>query len=189
MNATGPSGRPLVALRVNGQTVLCFLDTGSEATLIKLDTLQRIDPRNNLQHIESAKLLRGVTGQPLTTTSEITLHFQLDDVLSIPHRVTLADVTYPGDILLGMDFLRRLDFSLRHDPSTTSTRLFLEGRPFSVVYTDAESLHVRVISTTTSKTEAQVGSSTEMLPTQDCKLATGVAVHLASRTHVPPHTG
>lgn len=189
VNATGPSGRPLVALRANDQTVLCFLDTGSEATLIRPSILRRLDPQNNLRRIRSSKLLRGVTGQPLATTSEVTLHFQLDDDLFIPHQVTLVDVTYPGDILLGMDFLRRLDFSLTHDPNTTSSCLSLEGRPFSVVYTDVESLHVRVISTTASNPETPAEFSTEMLPTQDHKHSPGIAVHLTARTDVPPHTG
>ncbi|ROT84536.1 hypothetical protein C7M84_022296 [Penaeus vannamei] len=181
VNATGPSGRPLVALRANDQTVLCFLDTGSEATLIRPSILRRLDPQNNLRRIRSSKLLRGVTGQPLATTSEVTLHFQLDDDLFIPHQVTLVDVTYPGDILLGMDFLRRLDFSLTHDPNTTSSCLSLEGRPFSVVYTDVESLHVRVISTTASNPETPAEFSTEMLPTQDHKHSPGIAVHLTAQ--------
>jgi len=142
VNAAGPTGRPLVGLNVNGRTTICFIDTGSEATLIKSSAAILTDACRKLRSRSSSKILRGVTGQPLHVTSEWTLAFNLDDNLTVPHQAAEVDTTFPGDILVGMDLLRRLNFTLSHSTITNNAVLTLEGREFSVVYTDHKTLGI-----------------------------------------------
>ncbi|ROT64098.1 hypothetical protein C7M84_017979 [Penaeus vannamei] len=50
LSSLGLSGRPLVGLNINGKTTLCFIDTGSEATLIKPSAVAMIVSHQKLQH-------------------------------------------------------------------------------------------------------------------------------------------
>jgi len=75
MTALGPIGRPLVELNINGATALCFIDTGSEVTLIKPRALQLIDPEGHLHWKDSTRPLRGVSGLPFDTSFDVTLYF------------------------------------------------------------------------------------------------------------------
>ena len=50
MVVTGPTGRPVVELSVSGSSARCFIDTGSEATIIKPQALKRIDPHNPVSY-------------------------------------------------------------------------------------------------------------------------------------------
>jgi len=89
-----------------------------------------------------------VSGQPINTLSEVTLVFCLNSDLEMHHTVTVCDV-FPGDILLGMDFLRRTTFSLSSRSQDDSACLTLEGQEFHVNYTDAQSLQLSVVRVTT----------------------------------------
>ncbi|ROT64090.1 putative retrovirus-related Pol polyprotein from transposon gypsy [Penaeus vannamei] len=142
LSSLGLSGRPLVGLNINGKTTLCFIDTGSEATLIKPSAVAMIVSHQKLQHRTSTKILRGVTGQPLQVSTEVTLHFQMAEDSVIVHQASVVDVSFPGDILIGMDLLRRLDFTFSSEASTGNATITLQGHKFSVVYTDAESLKI-----------------------------------------------
>ncbi|ROT84305.1 hypothetical protein C7M84_022509 [Penaeus vannamei] len=59
-------GRPVVALSVDGKTLLCFIDTGSQVTLVKPSALEVLDPAKKLRHHASSKILQGVSGEPST---------------------------------------------------------------------------------------------------------------------------
>ncbi|ROT74240.1 hypothetical protein C7M84_007268 [Penaeus vannamei] len=162
VSAMGSTGRPLVELSVNGRTTLCFIDTGSEATLVKSSAAILMDTSHRPRSRSSSKILRGVTGQPLHVTSELTLPFHLDDDLTVSHQVAEADISFPGDILIGMDLLRRLDFALSHCATTNKAVLVLEGRSFAVVYTDHQSLGVCPV------------TSTDILPTTQKVASVGI---------------
>ncbi|ROT77060.1 hypothetical protein C7M84_004315 [Penaeus vannamei] len=69
--------------------------------------------------------------------------------LEMHHTVTVCDVRFPGDILLGMDFLRRTTFNLSSRSQDDSACLTLEGQEFHVNYTDAQSLQLSVVRVTT----------------------------------------
>jgi len=101
-----------VALSINGHTLMCFIDTGSEATLIKPAPLRRLDPEHNLTYEQSNKVIHGVTGSPLYPQAEVRLHFNLGDRQTLQHATLIADLPFPGDMLIGIDFLRRVDFTL-----------------------------------------------------------------------------
>lgn len=53
-------GRPLVLITLNGTTVLRFIDTGSEAIIMKPKTLHFINPHENLHHKGAIHVLKGV---------------------------------------------------------------------------------------------------------------------------------
>ncbi|XP_037779411.1 uncharacterized protein LOC119575951 [Penaeus monodon] len=72
----------------------------------------------------------------------------------------------PGDMLIGIDLLRRVDFKLSHGTLT------LGRQTLSMVYTDAASLHISVINVT--------NGSSQVKP---------AAVHLLRKMEVPPHSG
>jgi len=197
VSAMGSTGRPLVELSVNGRTTLCFIDTGSEATLVKSSAAILMDTSHRPRSRSSSKILRGVTGQPLHVTSELTLPFHLDDDLTVSHQVAEADISFPGDILIGMDLLRRLDFALSHCATTNKAVLVLEGRSFAVVYTDHQSLGVCPVTSTdilsSTQKVASVGAeiNKEKVPLidQGQKPRVEAAVHLIQRTEIPPHSG
>lgn len=184
---TGLTGRPVAALNVNGSTVPCFLDTGSEVTIVKPQALKRIDPHDHLRRRRTTSSLRGVSGRPIDTLSEVTLVFHINSDLEIRHTVTVCDVRFPGDILLGIDFLRRTTFSLSSDSQDDCACLTLEGQEFLVNYTDTQSLQLSLVSVTAPETieNAEVSHSSPRLPPPD----TPTAVHLYRTTKLPPHSG
>ncbi|XP_037787716.1 uncharacterized protein LOC119583317 [Penaeus monodon] len=178
------SGRPLVGLNINGKTTLCFLDTGSEATLIKPSAIAMITSCQKLQHKPSNKILRGVTGQPLHVSAEVTLHFHMADDSTIVHQASVVDVSFPGDILIGMDLLRRLDITFSSEASTGNATIILQGHTFSVVYTDAESLKICCIKPL-SPTEV----ASEDAPESNQVSPAVAAVHLVHRANIAAHSG
>ncbi|ROT75285.1 hypothetical protein C7M84_006181, partial [Penaeus vannamei] len=67
MAVTGPPERPVAELNVSGSTVRCFIDTGSEAKIIKPQVLKQVDPHKNVRQRKTFSILRGVSGQPINT--------------------------------------------------------------------------------------------------------------------------
>ncbi|XP_037773064.1 uncharacterized protein LOC119568596 [Penaeus monodon] len=178
------SGRPLVGLNINGKITLCFLDTGSEATLIKPSVIAMITSCQKLQHKPSNKILRGVTGQPLHVSAEVTLHFHMADDSTIVHQASVVDASFPGDILIGMDLLRRLDFTFSSEALTGNAIITLQGHTFSVVYTNAESLKICCIKPL-SPTEV----ASEDAPESNQDSPAVAAVHLVHRANIAAHSG
>ncbi|ROT78570.1 hypothetical protein C7M84_002717 [Penaeus vannamei] len=120
-------GRPVVALSVDGKTLLCFIDTGSQVTLVKPSALDVIDPANKLRHHASSKILQGVSGEPFHPAAEVTLSFTISPDLVLLHRTIVADLSFHGDVLLGTDFLRRQDFTLQSEAQSPHGLLILGG--------------------------------------------------------------
>ncbi|ROT67616.1 hypothetical protein C7M84_014292 [Penaeus vannamei] len=85
-------GRPVVALSVDGKTLLCFIDTGSQVTLVKPSALEVLDPAKKLRHHASSKILQGVSGEPFHPAAEVTLSFNISKDLVLLHRTTVADL-------------------------------------------------------------------------------------------------
>lgn len=77
--AQGSPGRPLVALNINGHTLKCFLDNGSEAIPIKPSTLQRNDPEYELHYRKCCREIQGVTGYSCYPQAEVFLQFYFNN--------------------------------------------------------------------------------------------------------------
>ncbi|ROT68897.1 hypothetical protein C7M84_012959 [Penaeus vannamei] len=120
-------GRPVVALSVDGKTLLCFIDTGSQVTLVKPSALEVLDPAKKLRHHASSKILQGVSGEPFHPAAEVTLSFNISKDLVLLHRTIVADLSFHGDVLLGTDFLRRQDFTLQSEAQSPHGLLILGG--------------------------------------------------------------
>ena len=101
-------GRPLIKLVVNGRALTCFLDTGSEVTLVK-DSAAKLLPGVRL--LGSARTLQGMSGPPSDVMGEVDITFTIHHELELIHRTcVVSESHFPGDVLLGMDLLRRLNF-------------------------------------------------------------------------------
>jgi len=75
-------------------------------------------------------------------------------------------------MLIGIDFLRRVDFTLSAEAHSPHGTLTLGSQLLSMIYTDTASLHISVLNV--AKGSSQVKSA---------------AVHLLRKTEVPPHSG
>lgn len=141
--AQGPCGRPLVKIRVHGIPMTAFIDTGSEVTLLKMERTKSITPKR-IYH--QARGLRGVSGRLFEATSEWDVKISLGDgrkTRQCHHRVCVVEgVDFPGEILIGMDFLRRFCYRLVNNPVSRKSYLRLGGVTLPVTYTDGCTLGI-----------------------------------------------
>jgi len=75
-------GKPLVCLKVNGKTTVCFLDTRSEVTIVKeahANTLPEV------RMLQCSRSLQGMSGPPSPVVAEADLTSRLhpDSVLAL----------------------------------------------------------------------------------------------------------
>jgi len=159
-----------VALNINGYTLMCFIDTGSEATLIKPSILKQIDPDRKLCYQQCNRAIQGVTGSLHCPQTEVFLPFYLDN-RTLQHCALVENLPFPGDVLLGVDLLRKVRFTLSSEADLPHGTLTLGNQLYSVVYTDTSSLHISLIST-------RVPNLHQEAP-----------VHLLKKTEILPHTG
>jgi len=132
-----PKGRPTIQVRVNNAVLTAFVDTGSEVTILKASVASNM-PDTKILH--SSKTLQGVAGAPMSVLGEMDVGFTIGKS-KLLHRVCVADkINFPGDLLMGMDFLRRLDMRLVTSNKFSGAYLLLGGVHFSVKYTGEESL-------------------------------------------------
>lgn len=90
--------------------------------------------------LHSSKTLQGVAGAPMSVLGEMDVGFTIGKS-KLLHRVCVADkINFPGDLLMGMDFLHRLDMRLVTSNKFSGAYLLLGGVHFSVKYTGEESL-------------------------------------------------
>jgi len=113
---------------------VCFVDTGIAVSLIKSSSLNTLKFASRAR---KARSLVGVTGAVLDTIEELDLKVAISPSLKMIHRFTVtSSCPFPGDVLLGIDFLRRFKFSLFHDPSTSKCGLRIYDERFRVTFTD-----------------------------------------------------
>lgn len=142
-------------------------------------TLQFIDPHGNLYRKDVTYVPKGVSNKPLDTLCEVTLPFYIDPELPIQHRIAVCNISFPGDMLLGMDFLRRTSYCLSSDAKEDWACLTIEGRTFPVTYTDAHSMQIGIVDVDPEE-PSQTSSQLKTLP---------ATVHLRRTMELPPHTG
>jgi len=184
VKALGSAGRPLVPLNVDGATLIGFIDTGSEATIIKLRTLTLLDKEGSLHRKNPSRTLKGVTDEALDTLCEVTLSFNFGPT-KVSHQVAVCDAKFPGDILLGMDLLRRTSFCLSSGATESEASLSIEGHTFPVTYTDNPTLRINVVSINDS---GIMGTADSLDPLMT-SMVNKPFVHLLNTTELPPHTG
>jgi len=134
-----------VPLNVDGTTLIGFIDTGSEASIIKLRTLTLLDTEGSLHRKNPTRTLKGVAGEPLDTLCEVTLSLNFG-LTEVNHRVAVCNAKFPGDILLGMDLLQRTNFCLSSHATEEEASFSIEGHTFPITFTDKPTLRINVFS-------------------------------------------
>ncbi|XP_037779697.1 uncharacterized protein LOC119576182 [Penaeus monodon] len=137
-------GRPLVSLKVNGVMCTCFVDTGSEVTLMK----QEMKAQMNIKSVRpSSRTLRGASGHSFRAVESVSLSFFLSEEVKCKHEVNIVseEVRFPGDILLGMDLLRRFNFRMVSFHSPQRSYISLNGVRVRMTYSDTASLNIKLL--------------------------------------------
>ncbi|XP_037784669.1 uncharacterized protein LOC119580636 [Penaeus monodon] len=158
------NGRPLVTLMVDGHPLRCLIDTGIPSM---------------------TQTNAGVTGTTLSVTGEVDAIFSVSARESFVHRVCIVDgLSFPGELLMGTDFLRRFEYSLVGGPSSQSGHLQLDKVILPVTYTNTSSLGVHVISKSViSRNGRQPGLSSDS--TDTCN----GTIYVRKRVTVPSRSG
>lgn len=134
------TGRPTVMINVGGKKVVGFIDTGSAVSLINSSSLNWFKFASRAR---KARSLVGVTGTLLETIEERDVEVKISPSLKVIHRFTITSACpFPGDVLLGIDFLRRFKFSLDHKPFPSKCGLRINEEYLPVTFTDKPSLGI-----------------------------------------------
>ena len=161
---------------MNDKTLTAFVDTGSEATIIKSSVAQGL---KGARILDSAKSVQGVAGTPMAVLGETDLNFDIVTPHITVHRVCMVDgINFPGDVLLGMDLLRRFDIELVATNEPPRAYISLDGRRFPVEYTGQESLRCAIIQTVEANPVELSTQATHMTP-----------VHVTSTEVIKPRSG
>lgn len=133
-----------MTLMVDGHPFRCLIDTGSEVTLLKNSFKYHL--QSSRWH-KPTRFLAGVTGTTLAVTGEVDAVFSVSASKSFVHRVCVVEgLSFPGELLVGTDLLRRFEYSLVGDPSPQSGHLKLDEVILPITYTNTSSLRIHIIS-------------------------------------------
>ena len=169
-------------MKISGTFVTVFVDTGSEVTIIKEEARHRMD-LGRLCH--RSRALRGVGGMHLDTLGEADAAFELSPVLKVIHRLVIVDkLTFPGDILLGMDFLRRMRHELIYNLLPEKSTLNIAGVAFPVTYCDNKSLCIAPVY---SKVH-DVADVSSLHRVPETTTEGGVKLHVYRSNVIPPYS-
>ncbi|XP_037794548.1 uncharacterized protein LOC119589944 isoform X2 [Penaeus monodon] len=137
------TGRPMTELCMAGKRLKCFIDTGSSVSLIKYSAILGL-------HLASrgraARALAGISGQGLHTIEERDIMVGIPRGERAVHRfIVVKDCQFPGDVLIGIDFLRRFSFTFQHNSRPSYSFLRIGNIELPVTFTDSPSLGVLAV--------------------------------------------
>lgn len=175
-------GRPLVQMHVNGILCTCFLDTGSEVTIISESASRRL----NIQSITpTGRTFKGASGAIFSGQGETSLHFSIEDGVQCIHPVIVfEDITFPGDVLLGIDFVRRFNFQFVANHTPPGNYMSFDDVKVPFWFSDLTSLGIRIINSTCKQPQyvlEQQSSVLSVMYTMTCPPKSGCFV----KTKVP----
>jgi len=135
------AGRPLLNCVVAGTKVLAFLDSGSEATVVKESCFRRI---SNTPLSPHPRGLRGASGAALDIKGRATLEFKFSRACKCRHSVFVVDddTRFPAEVLIGVDLLRRFNFKLNLSPVSGASSASFNGVRLGVSFSGAGSLGI-----------------------------------------------
>ncbi|ROT65270.1 hypothetical protein C7M84_016772 [Penaeus vannamei] len=92
--------------------------------------------------LRSSRTLKGVAGMPKSVEAEADLKFTIHPGLDLVHRTCITSgIHFPGDMLVGMDLLRRLPVVIFISPNSSDSYLELDGHRHVVTFVGEESSH------------------------------------------------
>lgn len=162
MSAKGKLGWPLVALSIYVHSWMCFIDTSIEATLKVVDnTSSGPTPQINMQRMQ--QINTGCNRFPSLSPKWGKPSFpSLETQLTLYHTSLNDDWPFPGAMLIAIDLLKWVDFTLlKNSPQQMLT---LWDQPFLTVYTEIVLqivLHVLVLNVT-NRAQSKTAASTSL---------------------------
>lgn len=166
---------------VNGNLCTCFLDTGSEVTIIK----ERVSTRLNIKSINhTERTFKGASGAIFGGQGETTVQFSIEDLMHCNHPVIVfRDISFPGDVLLGIDFIRRFNFQFVANHTPPGNYMSFDDVRVPCWFSDQSSLGIRTINPLCIPQHKSVPQTSVLLVTQTvvCPPKSGCFV----RTKVP----
>lgn len=98
------TGRPRVRINVCGKNVVGFIVTGYAVSFINCSSLKFL---NFASRAHKARSLVAVTSALLDTIEEIDVEVEISPSLKVIYRFMVTSACpFPGDVLLGIDFLQ-----------------------------------------------------------------------------------
>ncbi len=151
-------GKPIISIDVHGSKLKAFIDTGSCVTLIKKKSWEKVTGKERKSR-SYRNNVSSVNGKSLDISGMSTLTFTLTTGEVLYHNSLIAsNLNFPGDILLGMDFLARFEFVINHFPHQKCT-LSLNTAEYGVTF----SRHANIQATVLSKTKRVKDLNTSLI--------------------------
>lgn len=136
-------GRPLVRLHVNGKICTCFVDTGSEVTILKESTCEKLNI-SSVTPIE--RTFKGASGVVFNGLGEVHVKVSIEDTVKCNHPVVVfKDISFPGEMLLGIDFIRNFNFQLVANLTPPQNYMSFNNVRVPFWFSDQSSLGVRLV--------------------------------------------
>ena len=104
----------------NNNVLSSLIDTGSSISLIKADAFNRLNSENYYEKKMASSLAKPIQGNLIALKYKVMLEFKLNERV-VKHYFFLfdnLDEAFPGDLLLGCDILKKLDFKCNLSEST-----------------------------------------------------------------------
>lgn len=116
----------------------CFNDTDSEITLFKDTARQKVNLKSA---VPSFRAMHGASGQSFRSIEKANVCFDVGKEVKFIHVVEVVDenVSFPGEVLLGVDVLRRFNFKLTAYHSPHRNYITFNGVKLNVRYSDSPS--------------------------------------------------
>ena len=170
----------MVTLNIGGRNLKCFIDTGSAATLIKSNVMDSLFCHSRGRR---ARQLIGVSGTLLDTVEERDITVSVSQKAKVQHRfIVVRNCPFPGDALIGIDYLRRFEFTLNHRFQPGKSYLHLCNVSLPVTFTDTQSLRVATLKVKSAVDDCTNVKGLFMRPSTPCARVT-------RKTILPPCSG
>jgi len=135
-------GQPMIVLEVGGRPFSCFLDTGSEVTMVKKEAVTCM---LGVRLHASLRALQGVSGWPVPVVAEADLTFTINPKSTVIHRTCVVEnLRFPGDVLIGMDLLHRFPVRMILDGVPDASYVELDGYRCKLTFTRGGSMGYHV---------------------------------------------
>lgn len=107
------SKRIIFNARVGSNELACFVDTGANICLIKAKTAEALREKGAIYRKGKNLRVTSASGDTIPTKGELVCRIQMKHRYKLSATIVSDTVEFPGDILLGMDFLERHNLQIK----------------------------------------------------------------------------